>query len=160
MPGIIDGSMRSSYQPRSIRFVELYEALGWRLKIYSILHSERVLDQELFSTAKETALAFLPQPAITKSHYGVGFLSAHRGSSYDFVTIAYWSYETELRFQTYMRPSSDSYQLEALTASELSNDVWDLKLLAFEREAWVDSMLQREKPDLDAYLSMRLSEVL
>jgi hypothetical protein len=152
--------MRSTYQPRSIRFVELYEALGWRLKIYSILHSERILSQELLSTAKEMALAFFPQPAVTKNHYGVGFLSAHQGSSYDFVTTAYWSYETELRFQTYMRPSSDSFQLEALTASELSNDVWDLKLMAFEREAWVESVLQSKKPDLEAYLEKRLSEVL
>jgi len=152
--------MRLGYQPRNISFLEHYQARGWRLKVYSILHHQKPLDPELILAAKETALTILPQPAVTKHHYGVGFISVHRGSTYDFVTTAYWTYETELRFHSFMRPSSGSYRLELVTASELSSDVWDLKLLAFERESWVECVLQCREADLEGYLAAQLTATL
>jgi len=74
------------------------------------------------------------------------------------VTVAHWAYTTELRSQTYMRPSSGSYLLEPVSGSELSADVWDLRLLAFERDAWVETVLRPEQADLDRYLARRLEE--
>lgn len=151
--------LKQVYQPRRIQFLELFEAQDWQLKVYSILYGDKTVDQTLIEAAKETALAFLPQPAATPNYYGVGFISVHQGKSYDFVTVAYWTYDTELRHQTYMRPSSSSSVLEPLTG-ELSLDVWDLRLLAFERNAWVEAILQVDNPQLDAYLEKRLVENL
>ena len=153
-------NLKEPYQKRSIRFLELFQSQGWQLKIYSILHQDKKLNPELIDAAKETALAFLPQPAQTPSYYGLGFISVHQGKSYDFVTVAYWTYDTELRHQTYMRPSSASVELEALTANELSTDVWDLRVLAFERDAWVKTILNAGKPDSAAYLALQLSEAV
>ena len=149
--------LREPYQARNIRFLELHEAQNWRLKVYSILYGDKATDSDLIVAAKDTALTFLPQPAITPNYYGVGFISVHQGKSYDFVTVAYWTYDTELHHQTYMRPSSSSSALEPLKG-ELSLDVWDLRLLAFERSAWVETILQAEPPGLDAYLAKRLDE--
>ncbi len=152
--------MRVPYQPRTIRFVELHQADGWRLKVYSILHRNKQRDPELLVTATDTALAWLPRPAVTSDRYGVGLLGVHQGSSYDFVTVGYWAYETELRFQTYMRPSTVSYRLEPIGAEELSTDVWDIELLAFERDAWMETVLLPDEGDLegdvDRYLARRL----
>lgn len=152
-------NLKETYQPRRIAFHELYEASDWQLKIYTILHQAKTLDEPLINAAKQTALEFLPQPASTQDYYGVGFVSVHQGRSYDFVTVAYWCYDTELRHQTYMRPSSSSYELEALTASELSSDVWDLRVLAFERDAWLRTILNANTPDKQAYLNERLNEL-
>jgi len=149
--------LKQAYEPRQIQFLELFEAQDWRLKVYSILYGDKTVDQDLMTAAKKTALNFLPQPATTPNYYGVGFVSVHQGKSYDFVTVAYWTYDTELRHQTYMRPSSSSSTLEPLTG-ELSLDVWDLRLLAFERTAWVETILQTESPTLDAYLARQLVE--
>lgn len=149
--------LKEPYGPRAIQFLERYKAQGWRLKVYSILFGDKGVDDRLVETAKRTALAFLPQPAVTPNHYGVGIISVHQGKSYDFVTAAYWTYDTELRHQTYMRPSSSSSALEPLTG-ELSLDVWDLRLLAFERDAWVKMVLRTGRLDLEAYLSATLTE--
>lgn len=150
--------MPSAYSPRRIRFVELREAHGWRLKLYTILHEERESVPELLAAAADTAFGSLPRPAVTPDRYGVGILSVHRGSSYDFVTVSYWCYETELRSHAFMRPSSGSYLLEPVTSSELSSDVWDIRLQAFERDAWVETVLRPGTDDLSGYLERRLTE--
>ena len=151
--------LTESYAPRRIAFQDMFTAEGWQLKRYSILYGDKQPDPDLAAAAKVTALTFLPQPAETQHHYGIGFLSAHQGKSYDFVTVAYWTYDTELRHQTYMRPGTGSAALEKLTG-ELSTDVWDLRLLAFERDAWLKTVLRAETPDVDAYLSERLDETV
>lgn len=150
--------MEVPYRPRLIRFAGLEEARGWRLKLYSILHHSKEFSEALLAAARDTALTSLPQPATSPDRYGVGFIAVHQGSSYDFVTVAHWAYETELRSQTYMRPSSGSFALEPVSSSELSADVWDLRLLAFERDAWVETVLRPEHGDLDTYLSRTLEE--
>lgn len=150
--------MQVRYRPRRIRFVRLEEAKGWRLKLYNILHHSKEPSEALLEAAAETAWASLPQPPVTPDRYGVGFIAVHQGSSYDFVTVAYWAYETELRSQTYMRPSSGSYLLEPVSGSELSADVWDLRLLAFERDAWVEAVLRSGRADVEGYLDRRLEE--
>jgi len=151
--------LKEPYNPRSITALEPFSSKGWQLKLYSILYADKQLDADLLSAAKNTALAFLPQPAVTRNHYGAGFITVHQGKSYDFVTVAYWTYDTELHHQTYMRPSSASERLELLTG-ELSTDVWDLRVLAFERDAWVKTILQASTPDLEAYLNTQLNETL
>lgn len=150
--------MPFAYRPRRLRFVDLVAGRGWRLKLYTILHQDREPVPELTAAATETALASLPQPAVTPDRYGVGVVSVHRGASYDFVTVSHWCYETELRSHTFMRPSSGSYLLEPVSTSDLSADVWDLRLLAFERDAWVETVLRPGAADLDAYLGRRLTE--
>lgn len=146
------------YQTRQIQFLGIYNQQGWQLKVYSILHPDKTLSSELVEVAKTTALEFLPDQN-EPGHYGVGFISVHQGKSYDFVTVGYWNYSTELRHQTYMRPSSAELSLEALTASELSSDVWDIRLLAFERDAWVE-VLKSSSPKIEDYLMKQLIEII
>jgi hypothetical protein len=147
-----------SYQSRQIKFLDIFTSQGWALKVYSILHPDKTLSPELIEAAKQTALEFLPS-SNEPGHYGVGFISVHQGKSYDFVTVGYWNYSTELRHQTYMRPSSADVTLEALTASELSSDVWDIHLLGFERDAWVD-VLKSNDPKVEIYLTKQLLETV
>ncbi len=151
---------QETYQARQIKCLGLYKEQGWQLKLYSILHPDKQQNDRLIEAAKKVALEFCPQPALTPRHYGVGFISVHQGKSYDFVTVAYWAYDSELRYQAYMRPSSSSEWLEPVTSNELSNDVWDIRLLAFERDAWLHNILRSPKPDLEAYLKEQLSETI
>ena len=88
----------------------------------------------------------------------MGFVAVHRGASWDFVTIGFWAYQTELRLISLMRASSDSARLEPVADGALSSDVWDLRLLAHERDAWVRHALHPERVDVDAYLADLLDE--
>jgi hypothetical protein len=64
-----------------------------------------------------------------------------------------------LHAKTYLRTSSDSARLEPAATGAISSDVWDLRLLAFEREAWVETVLKGGR-GMDAYLASRLDATL
>lgn len=149
--------MRLDYRPRRILFHERVERGAWTLKLYHLLHGDKEPDPALAEAAVEEALRTLPGPTDGPEHYGVGFVGVHQGASYDFVLVGYWAYQTELRYQSYMRPTSQSYRLEPVRGSELSVDVWDLALLAHERAAWVEHALQPREADVEAYLSATLT---
>jgi hypothetical protein len=36
--------------------------------------------------------------------------------------------------------------------------VWDLRVMAFERDAWLECILKNPRPDVEAYLQRRLNE--
>jgi hypothetical protein len=146
------------YVPRTIQFVELHDQQGWRLKVYSILYPDKILNPQLIETAKKTALGFLPD-STEPGHYSAGFISVHQGKSYDFVTVGYWTYSTELRHQSYMKASSGSSELEMIT-TELSSDVWDIRLLGLERDAWVSEVLTASTPSVEKYLAKWVSETV
>jgi hypothetical protein len=162
--------MRGRYVPRSIEPLAVREVAGWRLKVTRVLAPEREGEEALVEAALEEAERFLPTPAVGEEHEGVGIVLVHQGDRYDFVLVGCWTFGTELRYQTFMRASTDSAKLEPLTSHELATDVWDLKVLAFERDAYVEHVL-RGKPHheeasadvasrLETYLQTRLRATL
>jgi hypothetical protein len=168
-PGGDDGAF-PSYAPRSIVPLPVRDVGGWRLKVTQVLAPGRTAESALVDASAAAAERFLPTPALTPLHYGVGILIVHQGTRYDFVLVGYWTHETELRYETYMRASSDSTRLEALAGGDLATDVWDLRVLAFERDAWLEHVLRaperpgdRDRPwedRLAAYLGARLEATL
>ena len=153
-------TLKETYQKRSIKHLELWEDNGWRIKLYGITHESRQSEPELIAAAKAAAKEHLPQPAVNPHRYGLGFIGIHQGRSYDFVFICYWNYDTELKHISLMRASSSSTLLEPVGEQELSNDVWDLRVLAFERDAWVKHVLSADTADADAYLAEQLNETV
>jgi len=153
-------TLKETYQKRSIKHLELWEDNGWRIKLYGITHESRQSEPELIEAAKAAAKEHLPHPAVNPHRYGLGFIGIHQGRSYDFVFICYWNYDTELKHISLMRASSSSSQLEPVGEQELSNDVWDLRVLAFERDAWVKHVLGGNTADAEAYLAEQLNETV
>lgn len=165
-----------SYRPRRVAPLGVREVAGWRLKVTRVLAEGRTAEEGLVTSALEAAERFLPTPATGPLHDGVGVVIVHQGSRYDFVLVGYWTHETELRYGTFMRASSDSTRLEGLRAGELATDVWDLEVLSFERDAWLEHVLRPGDDDpegdvtgddgparagrLDAYLATRLDATL
>jgi hypothetical protein len=133
---------RVSYTPRRLLALGVRERGGWRLKVTQVLAAGRAGDPDLVDAALAAAAGFLPSMDESPLQYGVGIVIVHQGSRYDFVLVGYWTYETELRYQTFMRASTDSTRLEPLTAGELATDVWDLRVLAYERDAWLEHVLR------------------
>jgi hypothetical protein len=138
----VNGRPPLRYEPRRIASLGVRDVDGWRLKVTRVLAPGREPDEALLASALAVAAGVLPAPPEAPEHYGVGVLLVHEGSRYDFVLVGHWVFESELRYQTFMRASSDSARLEALTAGELATDVWDLHVLASERAAWLETVLQ------------------
>jgi hypothetical protein len=147
------------YTPRPIRFLELWEDAGWRIKVYGIVYGGGRPDPLLLEAARATARARLPEPAVAPGRYGVGFLGVHQGRGVNFVFVDWWTAENELRHHVHLSEAEAPAALTDATHTGQAACVWDLRVIGFERDAWVETVLTNPAgPDLDAYLARRLNE--
>ncbi len=154
-------SLSEPYEPRTIRFLELWSPLGWRMKVYGIVRSEACPRPDLVLAAKEIALDLLENRTTQHSHYGVGFVGIHEGRGANFVFVDWWADENELHHHVFISSSDDLLSLKEKTRDDPTACVWDLGVLAHEREAWVDTVLANPKgPDPDAYLARQMNREL
>jgi hypothetical protein len=151
--------LKEPYQPRPIRFLELWQVADWRLKVYGIAYQRPLPRPELVAAAKKAAHAQLSQVCNDYEHYGVGFLGVHDGRESNFVFVNFWADENELHHHIYVSPQAKPARLVEVTASGLLACVWDLRVICFERQSWIDSMLRNpDGPNLEQYLACRLNE--
>ena len=149
------------YAPRPIRFIELWEHAGWRMKLYGITRGDESLQPELVATAKAAVGRRLEEVPAGRGNYGVGFVGIHQGRGANFVFVDWWADENELHHHVYISKSEAPSVLRAATDKDPSVCVWDLGVQAFEREAWLETVLRNSAgPDPEAYLSRRMDELV
>lgn len=147
-----------AYRPRPVRCLDVWEVDDWRLKVYGIAYDRGLPRSELVEAAKKIARSMLPHPADGDGRYGVGFVGAHDGRDACVAFVDWWANEDELHHHLYMAPSDRPGDLQAVGPTDFTACVWDLSVLAFEREAWLEAVLKNlEGPDLERYLKRRLS---
>jgi hypothetical protein len=151
--------LQEAYDVRPIRFLELWRELGWTLKVYGIAYRSERPREELVEAAKEMARRRLANSTNSDNHYGVGFLGVHDGRGANFVCLDYWADENELHHHLYVSPSEEPASLEYVTPTGLIACTWDLRVLSFERNAWVEAVLANPSgPDIDEYLARTLND--
>lgn len=146
-----------AYRPRPVIFLEIWPYAGWRMKVYGIAYGRPRPDAVLVDAAKRIAEARLPLPAESDTRYGVGFIGVHQGRGSTFVFVDWWAEENELYHHVYVAPNDHPSSLEYRTPSGLTACVWDLAVMSFERQAWVEHVLANPAgPDIEAYLRHRM----
>jgi hypothetical protein len=150
--------LEKPYETRPVRFLGIFEHEGWRLKVYGISALEETPASELLDAIKFVATSVLPQPAVTDERYGVGFLYAHQGQNGGgYASVNWWADENELHHHQFEAPPGGLDDLKPIEVTGGSAAcVWDLTVIAFERDAWVDSVLSDAQGDLDAYMAQYL----
>jgi hypothetical protein len=149
--------LREPYQPRPLRFLELWRVDDWRLKVIGIAHGRERPSPELVEGAKRVATAHLRTHRTRHAHYGVGFLGIHDGRGENQVFLDRWINENELMHTYWVSPKDDPARLVVPGDDHNSVCVWDLAVQCFEREAWVECVLSNSRgPDVDAYLAKHL----
>ena len=134
--------LQEPYEKRPIRFLELWECEGWRMKIYSIAYGHPVAREKLVTAAKLVAEERLPQPAVTDNRYGAGYIGVHDGRGASVVFVDWWANENELFHHVYIAPAEDPFNLRSVTSEEaFTACVWDLSLMWLERQIWVERVL-------------------
>ena len=132
--------------------------LGWRLKVYGIAYQGEEPDRELVEAALGAAESVLPRPALNDARYGLGFLGIHDGRDSNFVFVSWWENENELQHRVFYSATERPQQLRPATLEEPIACIWDLSVMAHEREAWIRHMLADPAgADADAYLLDALS---
>lgn len=147
---------RLTHEPRRIDALEPLALHDWRLKVYGICGLSRPIPKLMLDAATQIALENLPAPSMTSARYGVGFLIAHEAHAFNTITLDWWENVNELRHKVF-RASSGRHSFTDITASAEAACVWELRIMAFERDAWVDSVLEKGKMDFDRYNSTMLS---
>jgi hypothetical protein len=146
------------YQLRPIRFLGIWDFDAWRMKAYGISYANNVPDPGLINAARHIARQRLSQSENSIEHYGVGFIGIHEGKTDNFVFISWWSNENELYHHVYTSPTKQPENLVYMTPSGLTACTWDLRLMCFERDAWVEDVLKKyPEPDIIAYLDNTLN---
>jgi hypothetical protein len=98
-------SLRERYAPRRVTPLGVRALGDWRLKVYGIPYGRDQARPELVDGAVAKALEVLPQPAVTESRYGVGFLVVHDGRGENFVLVDWWAHENELHQHAFFSPT-------------------------------------------------------
>jgi hypothetical protein len=147
--------LHERYAPRSIRFHEVWSCRGWRVKLYGSAYRRAVPRPCLVAAAKEVVGGCLPQPAATARRYGVGFMVVHEGRDSNLAFVGWWANENELYQHVWISTVVDAGSFTHVTPTGLTACVWDLAVIGFERQAWIETVLAAPGPDLDRYLRMR-----
>jgi hypothetical protein len=127
---------------------------GWRFKLYGLHAPERrAPGSEWVSVVRDLARERLEEPGGFPERYGVGFAIVHHGREANFVLVDWWVGENMLENHVYVSPRNEPEALEYATPTGLSACVWEFKVMAFEREAWIETVLANPGgPSLEAYL--------
>lgn len=161
--------LAAPYQARSVRFLQLAELSGWHVKVYGISALQEQPDPAFVEAAEQLAQGRLPNPpvwsaapgtgpAVSEDRYGVAFLIAHEGQEGNFALVSWWTGENMLQHHVYFAPAQPPFTFEYLSPTGVVACVWELAVLAFEREAWVDTVLANPLgPDIGAYLARHFS---
>jgi hypothetical protein len=145
--------LQDTYQTRPIRSLGLLKAEGWRLKVYAAAYARPSPRSELVEATKRLVYR-LPQPPDAQGRYGVGFLCAHDGRGGCYAFVDWWADENELHHRIYFAEEDRPSQLVPVGPDGLTACVWDLAIMAFERQAWLDTVLRNSGgPDLERYLA-------
>jgi hypothetical protein len=141
------------FEPRPTSFLHLVERDGWTLKVYSIVYGHAPLARELYDDGLRRAMTDLPKPAVTEHRPGVGFVIFHQGRGWHYLVLSWWDNENELPQRVYVKPIDASNTPWRPASGSESICVWDLRIIQFERDAYVRHVLGGESPKLDVYVS-------
>lgn len=151
-----DVSVATSYQPRPVRFQGLWEVDGWVIKQYGIARDPAGPRAALLEAAKQAARGRLPHPPKADGRFGVGFLIVHDGALGGWALIDWWAHDVLLHHHVFKAPSERPSEFTPVD-SGLAACCWELAVIAFERDAWVETMLQSSPPSVEEYLSRGMS---
>ncbi len=140
--------MFTCYEPRPIEFLGSEELAGYRLKMYSIVYGGESFERRRFDDGWELAVAELPQPSQNAGRPGIGFAVLHQGRTGDYLILAWWDNENELPIRVFVH---DAKGWRPAGGGE-SVCVWDLQVVAHEREAYVAELL-RDTGSIERYLN-------
>jgi len=141
------------YAPRPVRFRGVVEPHGYRIKRYDIVYNGPFRESD-FAEGLRLAFESLPAPAATTERPGVGFVIAHQGNGADYVVLGWWDRENELPLRVFVRPQEPGGEWRPARGGE-SVCVWDLEVIGFERQAYVETVLNGG--DAEGYLALRAS---
>lgn len=148
------------YVTRPIEFIDQVDSEGWRLKVYGISATSLPLPTEVVSAGISNVLPHLPQPALTEQRYGVGFLIIHHGTMRNWFLVDWWEQQDIIHHKLFWSPLNEPDSIATELDKSLIACVHELRVVNFESEAWIKTVLCNDKqPSFAKYLKLRLNSI-
>lgn len=152
-----------SYSPRLVKALPPLNVRGTALKAYGMFaepeHCSTLPTPEWLQQLASSVLLEAPQH---EEDHPVGFLILHYGMEGDYLLVSQW-YDANM-LKHWVRGLTVDAQgnatLTALPQRDLIACVWELEVIKFERDAWVNTVLaqgQLDQDSIDAYLTTTFS---
>jgi len=152
LPGL-DFRPRALHRPRPFIGLGHVAQNGWLLKRYAITVDRHPPSPALLQAALDLAGRVLPAADDAQAGHGVGFVIAHQGVDGDYVLVDWWTGENMLAQQIHIAPAGRARGFERFQSRDIVSCVWEMQVLAFEGQAWIDKVLAPpDGPDLPGYL--------
>ena len=151
--------INSAYKPRPVRFLEVYRHSDWLVKIYSISIRNEFVNESTIEYAKQQLSKWLHNSNChTLDNYKLATLILHEGKEGCFAIINWWVDENMLQHFVYLAKNEEPTSFELYSDNGIIVCVWEMAVLWFERNAWVENILmQASDPDVNAYLNTQLN---
>jgi hypothetical protein len=152
-----------TYKPRRVVALAPVEVSGRVLKAYAMFADDPGASPDLPEPQwlRRHAASVLPEPPREGDH-PVGFLILHHGLEGSYLLVSQW-YDADM-LKHWVRGAvagADGGTVFApLAQRDLIACVWELEVIRFERDAWVNTVLARGRLDsdvIDAYLGTTFS---
>lgn len=151
-----------TYSPRLVKALPPVDVCGRALKVYAMFaEQERSFSPPAPEWLRRHAASVLREPPQEGDH-PVGFLILHYGMEGDYLLVSQW-YDADM-LKHWVRGSvadaEGNTTFAPLAQRDLVACVWELEVIKFERDAWVNTVLAQgrlDKSSLDAYLGTTFS---
>ena len=142
------------YSPRYISYVDTLVDADFAIKIYGIRHQEEftgpILTEAVAASVHAAIRSVLDEHARHDRSYGLGFCIVHIGEEAVWLLVDWWIsggiVQQKMLSAPLERPDAFMPVIEPALAC-----VWELVVMAHERNAWVKHMLTAQ-PDAGGYL--------
>ena len=148
-----------NYQSRRVEFERLAIIKDWNIKVYTIT-THREFESKV---ALENAIAKLPvwlekSKTLGFETYKSAFLIVHEGKDGVWSLVSWWLGGNMLQSTTFYTDFSQPDVFRMLPAEGFMACVWEVPVISFEREMWIEYVLKKAKnPDFNGYLTQYLS---
>lgn len=151
-----------TYSPRLVKALPPVDVCGRVLKVYAMFaEPERSFALPEPEWLQQHAASVLREPPQEGDH-PVGFLILHYGMEDNYLLVSQW-YDADM-LKHWVRGSvvdaEGNTTFAPLAQRDLIACVWELEVIRFERDAWVNTVLAQgrlDKSSLDAYLGTTFS---
>ena len=140
---------------RHLRFIELWEPRNWVLKIYFHSAHRDQLSREYLAKAKIFIEPQLVEAEQTEPLHRVGFMILSHGAVSNWVMLDWWS--SHILYHRIFRVEGMPPERFIDAPLNLFQCVYELRITAFESEAWRKNVVENPSPDIHAYLKAQLN---
>ena len=142
-----------TFKPRRVLSFGVARVADWSVKVYGVVNRE--IDWSRFAPCWRRYLARLPSPAMDARRPGLGVAILHAGLG-DYLVGGWWDNVNELPCHVWVMPEGAKRWRRQRERESFC--VWDIALIAYERDRYVEHMLGGGGADRSAYLQARLGD--